>query len=1017
VAALAVARLAMVGCLWLSAGASRGADAPLVQGLLAHWEFDEGTGAERILDRSGNGHEATMEGPAGTFRWGREDDRGFFLQVRGEGSTRLQVAPAVPLTGAFSIAVHFAADLAALPQPEAALVWAGAAGAPAYALTIGQDGQTRLQVSGLDRAAGRFATALAPRRDYLLCATYDGANLALYLDGAEVGRRPCTGTVTIPATPLHLGGTAAAPFVGSLYMVRFYDRALSPTECQDLFTSATAGGRSASLPATPPAPAGAASDPLNTPDAIFFTAFSSLEPREAVSLVDTFGKWYHRTGALFMAKDNNVLHIRGGGDVPDLSYAPGLQGRYNLYIGLRGVTAPTAIQIKTTAMERWATVALPEHPADLHVNYDILWARDVAMDDQRLLLHATGKALYLDYLKFVPTDKDAPPAKVEDRFVTLGPRHTAADEIQAQIAKGVFSERLYRDERPLPTLSASAKRRGYVLFTTPWMELVFPGSKPSVDVDTPALQVAAARGEFEPVTFAVHALEAVDGLTVALAGPLVGAAGALPADALDLREVRTLVKRTTNYTGSSEFMDLPCWLEPVSAHALAQGTTRAYWITVAVPRTQPAGTYRGEITVQVAGQAVQSLPLSLTVHPFELAPPGINIGLYYRPLAGLAEPEASLRDMQRHGMTSVAWFGESGLTVSGPPEAPQVRFEGSDLARMLDLFVAAGLSGDFLWCFSGDPIQVYCAKLLPDEAAFERAYAAIIRQILAECGRRQWPRLLFQQYDEVTSNPADFPALQRELRATKLGGGIAQQDHLWLKTSRPIQAQIDLCVPNIDIFTLRYSGKPIFYVDTWPQILETAQRLGRQVYTYNINNGMAIPEMETLRFSAGWFFRSLGAGCRGYYLWAYQFPANDPYCDLEGDTDWILQYPPSADRKGGPALHWEAFREGIDDLRYIVTLETLIAAHRQEPGAAAAVAAAETLLRDLAGSVDVAAIQRDCVFLESRWDRAETLPDGTRVAAGRFRLPSGWSFEKYDEARQAVADHIERLQAAVGGRP
>jgi len=175
--------------------------------------------------------------------------------------------------------------------------------------------------------------------------------------------------------------------------------------------------------------------------------------------------------------------------------------------------------------------------------------------------------------------------------------------------------------------------------------------------------------------------------------------------------------------------------------------------------------------------------------------------------------------------------------------------------------------------------------------------------------------------------------------------------------------------------------------------------------------------METLRFSAGWFFRSLGAGCTGYYLWAYQCPANDPYLDLDGDTDWILQYPPASDRKGGPALHWEAFREGIDDLRYIATLERLIEAHRHDARTTTLVVEAEKLLHDLAGSLDVARIQRDCVFLESAWDKAETLPDGRRVAEGRFRLPSGWTFERYDEAREAVAEFVTKIQAAAGDRP
>ena len=69
--------------------------------------------------------------------------------------------------------------------------------------------------------------------------------------------------------------------------------------------------------------------------------------------------------------------------------------------------------------------------------------------------------------------------------------------------------RTYRDDRPLPALSDASKRRGYVLFPIHWMDLVFPCTKPAADPGHVPLQVSAARGEFEPAVFALHALQAL----------------------------------------------------------------------------------------------------------------------------------------------------------------------------------------------------------------------------------------------------------------------------------------------------------------------------------------------------------------------------------------------------------------------------------------------------------------------------------------------------------------------------
>ena len=251
----------------------------------------------------------------------------------------------------------------------------------------------------------------------------------------------------------------------------------------------------------------------------------------------------------------------------------------------------------------------------------------------------------------------------------------------------------------------------------------------------------------------------------------------------------------------------------------------------------------------------------------------------------------------------------------------------------------------------------------------------------------------------------------------KKAGAVTQVDHLWLKTNRgaEIQKNIDKCVPFTDIFTLRYSGRPIFYVDTWEDIAKRVIADKKTLYTYNINNAMAMPEMATMRFSTGWFFRTVGTGCTGYYLFVYQTSDGGPYNDFDGgSTDSIQQYPPSKKRDtlGGPALYWEATREGIDDLKYILTLENLIEKYEGNPQAAAAVSDAKKLLAEFKSSFDIEKLKKECVFLESKWDKSAIDSKGQRIAEGQFNLPNGWTFEQYDKARRQLADAIVGIMQA-----
>jgi glucose/arabinose dehydrogenase/PKD repeat protein len=90
-----------------------------------------------------------------------------------------------------------------------------------------------------------------------LAATYDGANLRLYVNGALVATKPATGAMPNTANPLRIGGNAiwGEYFSGLIDEVRVYNRALNETEVKaDMQAAVGSGGTSTD--GEPPSPPG-----------------------------------------------------------------------------------------------------------------------------------------------------------------------------------------------------------------------------------------------------------------------------------------------------------------------------------------------------------------------------------------------------------------------------------------------------------------------------------------------------------------------------------------------------------------------------------------------------------------------------------------------------------------------------------------------------------------------------------------------------------------------------------------
>jgi hypothetical protein len=95
-------------------------------------------------------------------------------------------------------------------------------------------------------------------------------------------------------------------------------------------------------------------------------------------------------------------------------------------------------------------------------------------------------------------------------------------------------------------------------------------------------------------------------------------------------------------------------------------------------------------------------------------------------------------------------------------------------------------------------------------------------------------------------------------------------------------------------------------------LLTKIKESGSELWLYNIGQN---------RFTYGFYIWKTKA--KGRLQWHYQLPAVDPYFDLDGrESDYCASYPSLQ----GPinAVWFECVREGIDDYRYLLTLNNLI---------------------------------------------------------------------------------------------
>ncbi len=500
------------------------------------------------------------------------------------------------------------------------------------------------------------------------------------------------------------------------------------------------------------------------------------------------------------------------------------------------------------------------------------------------------------------------------------------------------------------------------LYVTDYLDEQVVQIKPLGGRVSTTARMFAAPGEYEPVSFAVRPTERVEQMMMAPSA-LRGPGGTIPAD-------RVRVESVEGYHGGDRniLMGLGhAWDMPAYSREL-------FWVTVHVPEDAKPGTYRGVVNITSKGERIGQLDVELEVLPVELIEPPYALGYNYSSPKDPDVLAAQLRDMREHGMTTVGALYNFHLPVNDD--------DTSELGDFVEHYAAAGFVQPL---YFASPMSLTVSDLLGygpiDSRRFQRKYISVMRKLHAETQRHDVP-VVFSIGDEFTNK--GLPGVEYGTQLAKL----TYEELPEIVTTSDMNGYMEVMgmAPYLDVaaFNNGWDG-----ADRHNQ----GRRLVNKDFILEVEKTGAIPwfvNTGTGRFPFGFFFWKMSHyGVKGKVEWYYKLGDNErgSVVRSEGTQIW-------------PTVAYERSREGIDDLRYLWTLERAIAEAMMAGRAEAEeVAAADALLKRIADSI----IDNWTAYTQGG---EEFSVDGFDVMSNEKAA----TFGSYNAIRRAVAEAIMAVQ-------
>jgi hypothetical protein len=427
-------------------------------------------------------------------------------------------------------------------------------------------------------------------------------------------------------------------------------------------------------------------------------------------------------------------------------------------------------------------------------------------------------------------------------------------------------------------------------------------------------EITVARDQSEAFSFAVYASKDLPQLKVTVSDFMSDEGKVLPADAFEVRVERYKFKRI-GFGGAGVYGVRPWVLVDGTTTSAKAGTNRRYWITLRVPKDQPAGTYRGKVTL--SGSASFSVAAVVRVLPFELPNADMGLGMFTigrtAPLEAFypenrarneADREASLRAARESGMTQVVVEGIRFLGF----EQGKAKYDFSEMkanvekARRLDFTVIDPVFE------LPDESNIY-RQALEDRGDLAKKYGFassddLVKELFGAairgCRANGLPDPYWIYADETPDTVASvYVALHRRMR--DLAG--AKSFLCWSPRGEPTNQLLDvtsLCSLN----------------------LATERHIKRALAAGNV---VDLNNQGGNRWAYGlYIWKAREVGIRGYQQYTWMQIGGDPYYPLDSwEDEGGVSFP---DRQGSlrPTAMLARIRSGINDYRYTLALKRAI---------------------------------------------------------------------------------------------
>ncbi len=488
------------------------------------------------------------------------------------------------------------------------------------------------------------------------------------------------------------------------------------------------------------------------------------------------------------------------------------------------------------------------------------------------------------------------------------------------------------------------------------------------------LNLWGAADQYVNGTFSIRALSGMSDLSVSISSLTKSGtpSATIPTSEIDIRVVHlrrrllTLFQETYNKViGDTLLPDLLLrddrgqTIPPTGAQggyggatchtSIAAHQSRQIWLTVRVPSGSPAGTYTG--TVTLSGPVSKTLPVSLEVKNVGLEEPTGYYSIYYPAQSIIPSSStyvspsrylAELEDQKRHGVNAATIYG---VTTT------------QDLKDGLDFLVDADLTDRAPTVMIKPPYQAGSSGIISAQNQVDEALS------------RGFPDLYYTGIDEPHGT-AEINAMLAQCQWTLTNGfhtfsainSVATQDALKDVLDRPVYSLTVFHGPdNAAVAYARDKNfKPISY---WQSSISYPLYFRGVVGLY-----------------------STRCGYMGSTAWSYQDYPQDAYTT---SFQAAVAYP-DANGDPIPTLAWEAFRAGIDDVRYLEALQRAL-------NAAQAVNPKSPELTDAINN-------GDSVIADYY----------TNISGAHWKYIRDLTPERLDESRQAFADATVQLRTALG---